>query len=610
MAVWKSSSPTSDLSISTTTTVVDHRATGRSPKISLTFHEFETANIEKADFVYSPDIPEQKTNNPSDSDHTQVGLSCIINLILKHLFILLCASCPLVLLGIVAATPTWTNSSSYAESHTFSHCNYDGSFTPYLHRTLSLWKVSGFFQISLFWGDMTFGLAKFIDVCFDFVIGTGLQTLLAYITYKVSSKVVYRLMESTTVSYQTFTSLAFMSPSVSRVGNLSLELLINRGIHARAIILTLIFSSLFVASLPTFTSAMSGYSTNMIAVLQDRQGLNSSWSEVEVASFIIHDGDRLGSDGPLLIRGDPSCLVPGSETLKSDHPYTLRTYSSVNVRNENETEPDETHGGNDDDNEQFWSAIRENCRPFWRTVQYIAEHGISNPTNAVSEYYLGAEEIELQAPTLNITTSYDFESLHILINSLQNTLRSNRTTISTLKLLTVNGADIRPNATFILYNETYSFEYIMTHSICEPTKSHNWGFSFLFLFITLVLLSLWSVAMYVLWLQTYLYSRVDSRGTSLGVYRASSDLVKAMEQDFGVRGVNDLMEEDQIEQVIRRRRRQGCQIEGFGPSRQDTRRFEGQQTRWEVLMLWWRGSENVRLPWGRGRSTDGEEVCR
>jgi hypothetical protein len=244
--------------------------------------------------------------------------------------------------------------------------------------------------------------------------------------------------------------------------------------------------------------------------------------------------------------------------------------------------------------------MRKDCRPFWRTVQYIAEHGINNPTDEASEYYLGADEIELEAPTLNISSSYDFKSIRMLIDSLNKAIQHNSTTIPESNLLRLIGADIRPNATFVLHNETYSFEYIMNHSFCEPTKSHNWGFSFLFLFISLILLSLWSVAMYVLWLHTYLHSRVDSRGISLGVYRASTDLAKAMEQDFGVQGVAALMEENQIERVIRRRRRKGAQIGRFGPTFQDTRRFEGQQTRWEMLMLWW---------WSKN-PTDGQELYR
>ena len=503
--------------------------------------------------------------------------SKITLLAFQHLVILLAALAPIALLGVTVAVPGWWNASSYSHSLSFSHCNYDGTFTPYNHRTLSLWKPSGFFQINLFWGHMTFSLAKFLDVGFDLIIGRGLQAVLAIITYKVSAKVLSEMMESTTVSYQTFEAVAFVSPTLAKTGNLAAEMLMNRTLQARMTMFLLFLSSAFVLAFPTLTSAMSGYSNNMIARFQTLDGQTVSWSDVHVVQFTIDNGTRLGTPGSVPIHSSLSCLFQGPGMS-----WTANNSGLIYRRAEDE----------DDGEYTLWNTVPPSCRPFWRTVEYISQYGINAPASTSSEYYFGDQEFNLEPPTLNISTSYDSSSIEVLKEVFSNSLHNMSTTLSSLE--SVMGTAIRPNATFIFDNRTFDFAYAQEHSFCQPTHTHNWGFSFLFLFITVLLLSLWSIAMYGMWLNAYLYSTLDRSGRTMGSYRASFDLVQAMQQDPSIGLVRDSDGEEEIRRLVSRRRRLYIPFDQGGLTYRQLHR-EKQQTRYDELKMWLssRSKQNV-----------------
>jgi hypothetical protein len=65
----------------------------------------------------------------------------------------------------------------------------------------------------------------------------------------------------------------------------------------------IILSTAFVVSFPTIASAMTGYSSNSKAYVQDVNGNLIPWnSSIPQLSFVIHDGQRvnLGANHPVL----------------------------------------------------------------------------------------------------------------------------------------------------------------------------------------------------------------------------------------------------------------------------------------------------------------------
>jgi hypothetical protein len=536
-------------------------------------------------FPYSPTIPDESKER-AESPSRRISLREVARILSQHGSVLLAVCSPALLLAIVAVAPTWWNASSYSRGQSFSHCNYDGSFTPYNHRTLSLWKTSSFFQINVYWGHMTFSVAKFLDVAFDLVVGRGVQGVLAIITYKVSSKVLGKLMEGDTVSYRTFEALAFDLPSLIKSSILSRELFSKQLRQQRVSIALLLFGSLFVLAFSTLISAMSGYSNNMVAHFQTQ---NTSWSDVSVVQFIIHDGDRLRATRDLPIHGSASCLFQGPGMTAAANGSGL-----IYGRDEDDSESDE------DDEEKLWTTVPPDCYPFWRTVQYISEHGLNNSAPTPSEFYLGQHGIDLEPPTLNISTSYDFTAINVLSRALNNSLHNKSTSRSSLQ--SVSGAEIQPNATFIHENQTYSFEYIMTHAFCVAADSHNWGFSFLFLFITVLLLALWSITMYSLWLHAYLHSHLDRNGRGMGTYRASWDLVQAMNRDSAVGDATETMSENQIRKMINTDKHRGPPYKSVGVT---LRHLKRGKTRRQDLQSWLHApSEDVHAKDTERQSSD------
>ena len=274
----------------------------------------------------------------------------------KHLLILTSVISTIIILGLVAKVPTWSGSTGVYG--TFNHCNNNGSFTPNPYPTFTLWDRTGFFQITLFWGNYSFTQAKAIDVVWDVVIGRIVQSFLLWIAYQVFTKALARNMEEDVsgVSYGTFEALVFASPTFESSWILLRNFLTNRGWRARLAIAWVIIGSIYVLAFPTLVSAMSGYSTNVKAYMQNSEGNLIPWSEYREVQFLIHDAYRIG-----LINGnitdDPSspdsCKFSGPQLFDYMHNSTTGKTDAVPVT----------------DLEKGWANVPERCTLFWNTVQ-------------------------------------------------------------------------------------------------------------------------------------------------------------------------------------------------------------------------------------------------
>ena len=67
---------------------------------------------------------------------------------------------------------------------------------------------------------------------------------------------------------------------------------------------------------------------------------------------------------------------------------------------------------------------------------------------------------------------------------------------------------------------------------CQQTATYKWGFSFLLLFIVLVLFIVWILGTYFLWLDAHLHSRLDMVKRDMGLYRAALDLASVIQSDL------------------------------------------------------------------------------
>lgn len=80
-------------------------------------------------------------------------------------------------------------------------------------------------------------------------------------------------------------------------------------------------------------------------------------------------------------------------------------------------------------------------------------------------------------------------------------------------------------------NRTYTRNEI--RATCLPGNVYQWGFSFYVLLTFCIVTALYSIAMYSLWLRTYLHSRNHRAGQELGVFRAVMNFSEALKDQAG-----------------------------------------------------------------------------
>lgn len=82
-------------------------------------------------------------------------------------------------------------------------------------------------------------------------------------------------------------------------------------------------------------------------------------------------------------------------------------------------------------------------------------------------------------------------------------------------------------------DDVYSKTDLEKRSSCDDWKTYQWGFSFLQLFIFMVITAFWAIGMYGMWMDTYWNSRLDRSPRVMGFFRGVMDASNAMRKDMG-----------------------------------------------------------------------------
>jgi hypothetical protein len=150
-------------------------------------------------------------------------------------------------------------------------------------------------------------------------------------------------------------------------------------------------------------------------------------------------------------------------------------------------------------------------------------------------------------------------------------------------------------------NDSYDAAYLEANGSCQSINSYRWGFSFLFLFISILLTVLWAIGMHIMWLDAYFGSHYDRKHRSMGTHRAALDFASAIIKDMG----DEIPPEHISEREIMLRRRKA--LNGGRVPQLDPASFSGDdnnarlQTRAEELRDWlnrrWWGRILRRFGW-------------
>ena len=107
--------------------------------------------------------------------------------------------------------------------------------------------------------QLSFSEAKLIDVIWDLVIGQGGRLLMAWAAYRVFMDALVSLMESTSVSYDVYSSLVFDTTSLLSTWEATKALVKSANWRSRVFMFWFCLASFYTLSFPTLMGAATGY---------------------------------------------------------------------------------------------------------------------------------------------------------------------------------------------------------------------------------------------------------------------------------------------------------------------------------------------------------------
>ncbi|EQB50638.1 hypothetical protein CGLO_09894 [Colletotrichum gloeosporioides Cg-14] len=434
-------------------------------------------------------------------------------------------------------------------------CQPDGSFNIFMNE-YDWWAASGFFQITMAWGTMTFANAKFADVAWDVVFGRGGQALLAWISWSIFSDYVTTSMEVSPVTYETFwTVFLDGSPTFWSTWYLMRDFSRSHGLRSRFAMIFMIVVAIFILSFPTLGSAMSGYQANSGAFVRGADGEMLKFSDFDMIAYIIHDGDRvnLTKDYPVTFaRSNYDTEQLLGNTLGGYYPnswYGWSFYGSSNCEEDQEY-------SNEERNKLWQERYPLNCRCSLHgsVSNYTKEHGFFGLQNNNSTFM----NQTLSSPTLNISAFYLPERYNTVFGNNWTDPRTNTQPFSDRSKVTY---------TYNMGNDTYDLNYIRSNGTCQPVteidkinasarETYQWGFSYIQLFIMLLLLILWTLGMSAMWVKSHMTMRMRGRFDKPKGFKGVLELAAAIRKELQESNPDDLTH-DQLSEEIKKRLRGG-----------------------------------------------------
>ncbi|KAH6621769.1 hypothetical protein C7974DRAFT_361696 [Boeremia exigua] len=378
-------------------------------------------------------------------------------------------------------------SDSWSSSGSLSACLPDDTFS-LQPEDYQYWSNSGFFQITLGTGDLTFTQAKAIDVIWDIVVGRGGQALIAFFSWQTFVRYVTTSMEVQPVTFNTYRMIFLQNESlVLGIPRIIRDFSKRRGLHSRCAMVFIILTMMFVLIFPTLGSAMTGYSGNVLAYVPDSAGNFVPFNNFSIVLYTVHDGTRINQtdDFHATIYKSPNSNDP---LLTDVTRYTYRF-------------------GKDGDCRGYINTGLAECSSnamLWNISQYVGNYGTEPKQDQSSTF----GNSSLGPPTLNIT-AYD----------VPNAFWVNRDTRPT-------GTGLA--TTFLSDGQFYDQQVITRDAQCQAQKTYRWGFSFIQLNIMVILLWVWTLGVMIMYISSKMTRLQRGREDVAGEYKAVFELSDAM----------------------------------------------------------------------------------
>ncbi|KAF3043593.1 hypothetical protein E8E11_004926 [Didymella keratinophila] len=399
----------------------------------------------------------------------------------------------------------WASSvSSSRRDSSLSTCLPDDSFS-LRPETYQYWSNSGFFEITLGSGRLTFTQAKAIDVIWDITVGRGGQGLLAYISWQTIARYVTTSMEVQPVTFNTYRTVFLQNESlILGIPRIVRDFCKRRGLHSRFAMVFIVLSMLFILVFPTLGSAMTGYSGNVVPRVPDNSGNYIPFNNFSIVMYTIHDGERIGlsNEYHVTVFKNPDFDNDPVLTDLSDWDYRYDMRGMY---------------GKPEYCESFqYLNQRLQCTSENRAANvsiYVGQYG-TVPQHNVSSMFANQT---VDSPTLNIT-AYD----------VPNVLNKTRNTNPKYYQSLYNGHE----AMFLQGDQLYSQARIERDGTCQAEKTYQWGFSFIQLTIMVLLLWLWTAGILVMYTTSKFTRLQRGRQDVAGEYKAVFELADAMQEQL------------------------------------------------------------------------------
>ncbi|KAF2199294.1 hypothetical protein GQ43DRAFT_464936 [Delitschia confertaspora ATCC 74209] len=423
----------------------------------------------------------------------------------------------IILLHFIYASTTSFNHFFSSRTETCSSSGNSGFTDEPTNSTIT--GIEALFFLDKTFGHLTFPQAKVLDATWDLIVGRGAQLLCWYIGYRVFVNALLRVIERHPASLQTFIKLSLNGPSWGSGMALLRDLFSSAktSLRTRVLFAYMFVSILYLLSVPTVLSAITGYvstSTPWInADGENNEGIVPA-SEFKSATAVygIINGIRNGS-----VEIEPTCAFSGQ----------ISEFEKLSRTRERECNCSFANG-----------TVRSYAT--WRMNYYQSSPWLKNPdtqlpynlTDCTIEYPNNTQQYSPDVPLNNDEKRYCKDPFTITINNTNIPLTSLNTSFALCR-------GDRP----------YDWADLSKRTRCLPDTSHpsyEWGFSSMLSAIFVIVHFMWSISMYIIWLDAQVNCKLVKKGYLLSQLRAVFAISVAAEQKTGFQG-RELVEAERKE---------------------------------------------------------------
>ncbi|KAI0181064.1 hypothetical protein GGR52DRAFT_522730 [Hypoxylon sp. FL1284] len=402
---------------------------------------------------------------------------------------------------------------------------------------------------------------------------------MAIISWRTFGDYVTTSMEHAPVTYTVFFIIFLQDePSVSSIFRVAKTFMFRRRLKSGISMIFIIFTMLFLLGWPTFSGAMTGYTAVVNSYVRDYDGNYISFSQFRPLAYIIHDGQRVNltedytvsyvdtdvQDGKGAIMLKNYCLTNlTEEPVINSYGYFYISYCEIR----------------DDGNPP--TAMDSRCTMQSNVSHYVASYGFYGLNDTTSVWH----DRTIPGPVLNISAFY---------------IPGNGKDFGFYGSDWVDPRDTdgkKPfgdisKMTFGYSNRTYTLDYIQFNGSCQPNQEldqqlYIWGFSFIQVYIQLILLMIWTMGIYAMWRKAQVSLAVLGQPEVPRGWRSILIMAEQMNRELkAVRIDPHHLTDRQLKKEIKKLLRGGSVDFAFPPSTTDhgsVRKW--MKSNWPILLL-------------------------